>query len=66
MRCWTDDFADLLKLRLHSLSAWHPKTGTDFRNSHATNFVAHDSSIPVGIRAMIEVLLEYLRTMPIH
>jgi metal-dependent amidase/aminoacylase/carboxypeptidase family protein len=33
---------------------------------HATNFVADDSAIPVGIRAMTEVLLEYLRTTPIH
>jgi amidohydrolase len=40
--------------------------GTTSGINHATNFVADDSSIPVGIRAMTEVLLEYLRSTPTH
>jgi hypothetical protein len=36
----------------------HPELSN--RINHATNFVAEDSSIPIGIRAMTEVLLEYL------
>jgi amidohydrolase len=42
------------------------KPGMKSGINHATNFVADDSSIPVGIRAMTEVLLEYLSTTPIH
>jgi len=40
------------------------KPGTISGINHATNFVADDSSIPLGIRAMTEVLLEYLRSTP--
>jgi len=42
------------------------KPGTTSGINHAPNFVADDSSIPIGIRAMTEVLLEYLRTTPAH
>ena len=42
------------------------KPGTTSAINHATNFVADDSSIPIGIRAMTEVLLEYLRSTPAH
>jgi amidohydrolase len=42
------------------------KPGTISGVNHAKNFVADDSSIPLGIRAMTEVLLEYLRTTPAH
>jgi amidohydrolase len=42
------------------------KPGTTSGINHAPNFVADDSSIPIGIRAMTEVLLEYLRTTPSH
>jgi amidohydrolase len=42
------------------------KPGTISGINHATNFVADVSAIPVGIRAMTEVLLEYLRTTPTH
>jgi len=48
------------------LRAWHVKPGMTSGINHATNFVADDSAIPVGIRAMTEALLEYLRTTPIH
>jgi amidohydrolase len=42
------------------------KPGTTSGINHAPNFLADDSSIPLGIRAMSEVLLEYLRTTPAH
>jgi amidohydrolase len=42
------------------------KPGTTSGINHAPNFIADDSSIPIGIRAMTEVLLEYLRTTPGH
>jgi metal-dependent amidase/aminoacylase/carboxypeptidase family protein len=42
------------------------KPGMTSGINHTTNFVADDAAIPVGIRAMTEVLLEYLRTTPIH
>ena len=42
------------------------KPGMTSGINHETNFVADDSAIPVGIGAMTEVLLEYLRTTPIH
>ena len=40
------------------------KPGTTSGINHATNFVADDSAIPVGIRTMTQVLLEYLRMTP--
>lgn len=42
------------------------KPGTISGINHAPNFVADDSSIPIGMRAMTEVLVEYLRTTPAH
>jgi metal-dependent amidase/aminoacylase/carboxypeptidase family protein len=42
------------------------KPGTTSGINHATNFAAYDSAIPAGIRAMTEVLLEYLRTTPLQ
>jgi amidohydrolase len=38
--------------------------GTTSGMNHATNFQADDSAILFGMRAMAEVLLEYLRTAP--
>ena len=38
------------------------KPGTTSGINHAANFQADDSAIPLGMRAMTEVLLEYLRT----
>ncbi len=40
------------------------KPGTTSGINHAPNFQADDSAIPIGMRAMTEVLLEYLRTAP--
>jgi amidohydrolase len=40
------------------------KPGTISGINHAPNFQADDSAIPIGMRAMTEVLLEYLRTAP--
>jgi amidohydrolase len=40
------------------------KLGTTSGGNHAANFQADDSAIPIGMRAMTEVLLEYLRTTP--
>jgi metal-dependent amidase/aminoacylase/carboxypeptidase family protein len=42
------------------------KPGTTSGINHATNFLADDSSIPIGIRAMTDVLLEYLRATAVH
>jgi amidohydrolase len=42
------------------------KPGTISGINHAPNFVADDSSIPIGMRAMTEVLLEYLQTTTAH
>ncbi|HTW64252.1 MAG TPA: M20/M25/M40 family metallo-hydrolase, partial [Bryobacteraceae bacterium] len=42
------------------------KPGTTSGVNHAPNFQADDSAIPIGIRAMTSVLLEYLRTTPGH
>jgi amidohydrolase len=38
------------------------RPGTTSGINHAANFQADDSAIPIGMRAMTEVLLEYLRT----
>lgn len=38
------------------------KPGTTSGINHAPNFQADDSAIPIGMRAMTEVVLEYLRT----
>jgi amidohydrolase len=40
------------------------KPGTISGINHAPNFQADDSAIPIGMRAMTEVLLDYLRTAP--
>jgi len=40
------------------------KPGTTSGINHAANFQADDSAISVGMRAMTEVLLEYLRNAP--
>lgn len=40
------------------------KPGTTSGVNHAPNFQADDSAIPIGMRAMTSVLLEYLRTTP--
>ena len=40
------------------------KPGTTSGGNHATNFQADDSAIPIGMRVMTEVLLEYLRAAP--
>jgi metal-dependent amidase/aminoacylase/carboxypeptidase family protein len=40
------------------------KPGTRSGINHAPNFQADDSAIPIGMRAMTSVLLEYLRTAP--
>ncbi len=40
------------------------KPGTISGVNHAPNFIADDSAIPLGMRAMTEVLLQYLRTAP--
>jgi amidohydrolase len=42
------------------------KPGTVSGVNHAPNFLADDSSIPLGMRAMTEVLLDYLRTTSAH
>jgi amidohydrolase len=42
------------------------KPGTISGINHAPNFVADDSSIPIGMRAMTEVLVEYLQTTTAH
>lgn len=42
------------------------KPGTTSGINHAPNFQADDSSIPLGMRAMTEVLVEYLRTTAAH
>jgi amidohydrolase len=42
------------------------KPGTTSGVNHAPNFRADDSSIPVGMRAMTNVLVEYLQTPPPH
>jgi amidohydrolase len=42
------------------------KPGTTSGINHAPNFLADDSSIPVGMRAMTQVLLEYLQTTAAH
>lgn len=38
------------------------KPGTTSGINHAPNFQADDSAIPIGMRAMTEVVLDYLRT----
>jgi amidohydrolase len=40
------------------------KPGTTSGVNHAPNFRADDSSIPIGMRAMTDVLVEYLQTSP--
>lgn len=40
------------------------KPGTTSGINHAPNFQADDSAIPIGMRAMTEVLLDYLRAVP--
>lgn len=42
------------------------KPGTSSGINHAPNFLADDSSIPIGMRAMTGVLMEYLRSTPTH
>jgi amidohydrolase len=42
------------------------KPGTISGINHAPNFLADDSSIPVGMRAMTEVLVEYLQMTATH
>jgi amidohydrolase len=42
------------------------KPGTVSGVNHAPNFLADDSSIPLGMRAMVEVILDYLRSAPTH
>ncbi len=42
------------------------KTDTTSGINDAPNFVADDSSIPIGMRAMTEVLVEYLLTTSAH
>jgi amidohydrolase len=42
------------------------KPGTVSGVNHAPNFLADDSSIPLGMRAMTEVILDYLRSAPTH
>lgn len=42
------------------------KPGTTSGINHAANFLADDSSIPVGMRAMTQVLVEYLQTTAPH
>jgi amidohydrolase len=62
-----DDFAYFAQVApAFFFHAWHAKPGTTSGINHARNFVADDSAIAVGIRAMTEVLVEYLRTTPIH
>jgi len=40
------------------------KPGTVSGINHAPNFIADDSSIPLGMRAMTEVLVDYLQSTP--
>lgn len=42
------------------------KPGTISGVNHAPNFRADDSAIPIGMRAMTSVLLEYLQNTPAH
>jgi len=42
------------------------KPGTTSGINHASSFQAEDSSIPVGMRAMSQVLVEYLQTTSAH
>lgn len=62
-----DDFAYFAQVApAFFFSLGTQKPGTTSGINHATNFAADDSSMPIGIRAMTEVLLEYLRTKPQH
>jgi amidohydrolase len=42
------------------------KPGTVSGVNHAPNFRADDSAIPIGMRAMTDVLLEFLQNTPAH
>jgi amidohydrolase len=42
------------------------KPGTTSGGNHTPDFLADDSSIPVGMRVMTQVLLEYLQTTAAH
>jgi amidohydrolase len=62
-----DDFAELGKVVPgFFFSFGTQKPGTNSGINHAKNFVADDSSIPLGIRAMTYVLVDYLQTPSAH
>jgi metal-dependent amidase/aminoacylase/carboxypeptidase family protein len=62
-----DDFAEFGKVvpgLFFSFGTQKPGTISGF--NHAKNFVADDSSIPLGMRAMTYVLVDYLQTLSAH
>lgn len=60
-----DDFSYFAELALaFFFQLGTQKPGTTSGINHAPNFLADDSSILIGMQAMTEVLLEYLRTTP--
>ena len=68
MKLWqplvaADDFAYFAQLApAFFFSLGTQKPGTISGINHSPNFLADDSSIAVGMRAMTQVLVEYLQT----
>jgi len=62
-----DDFAEFRKVApAFFFSFGTQKPGTISGGNHAKDFVADDSSIPLGMRAMTYVLVDYLQTPGTH
>jgi amidohydrolase len=63
----TDDFAYFGQVApAFFFSFGTQKPGTTSGINHAPNFQADDSSIPVGMRVMTQVLVDYLQTTSVH